>query len=417
MKNNNKKNTHKKTPSPSGRVGVGQNSLQPTRSIVPKAIARTRSDVMTWKNALAMAENVENPKMYPYYNLVRDMMLDAHLTSQIQNRKLKTISADFVLENPSGEKNEELTKELQKSVWFNQIIEHILDSIYLGYTLIEFNYPQQTPPPSEGVGGRNLLISLVPRQNVIPQKGIILKDYTDDKGLDYINASEYGSWLLDFGAVGDLGLINKAIPHILFARFAQSCWSELCEIYGIPPRVMKTNTRDTGALRRAEKMMTDMGAAAWFIIDESEQFEWANTGVPATGEVYNGLIKLCRDNISLLISGAIIGQDTKYGSKGKEESSQEALQDLVNADQTLVEQYMNDKVLPALYKIGILPVEGLRFHYDQVEDLGELWQRTIDLMPYKNIPDAWIKEKFGVEVQGERQVVPAGNNLSLDFFG
>ena len=215
--------------------------------------------------------------------------------------------------------------------------------------------------------------------------------------------------------MGDLGLINKAIPHILFSRFAQSCWSELCEIYGIPPRVMKTNTRDRAALNRAEKMMTDMGAAAWFIIDESETFEWASNGVPSTGEVYNGLIKLCRDNISLLISGAVIGQDTKYGSKGKEESSQETLQDLVNADQTLVEQYMNEKVLSALYAIGVLPEDGLIFQYDQAEDLSELWKRTVDLMPYKNIPDEWIKDKFGVEVQGDR--ASNSQNLGLDFFG
>lgn len=390
------------------------NTLQPTRNIVPKAIARTRSDVLTWKNALATAENIDNPKLFPYYNLVKDMMIDAHLSSQIQNRKLKTISADFVIKTSDGETHQELTDRLQKSVWFNTIIEHILDSIYYGYTLIELNRKEneelttgQLPTP---------IINLVPRQNVVPQKGIILKDYTDDKGVDYLSASEYGLWLLDFGNVGDLGLINKAIPHILFSRFAQSCWSELCEIYGIPPRVMKTNTRDRAALNRAEKMMTDMGAAAWFIIDESEKFEWANTGMPATGQVYEGLIKLCRDNISLLISGAIIGQDTKYGSKGREEASQETLQDLVNADQTLVEQYMNDKVLPALYKIGILPTEGLRFQYDQVEDLSELWKRTIDLLPYKNIPDEWIKDKFGVEVIGER-VAPTENNLSLDFFG
>ena len=61
---------------------AGNNSLQPTRNIVPKAMARTRADVLTWKNAMAMAENVENPKTFPYYNLVRDMMLDAHTTSQ-----------------------------------------------------------------------------------------------------------------------------------------------------------------------------------------------------------------------------------------------------------------------------------------------------------------------------------------------
>lgn len=381
------------------------NLLQPTRNIVPKAMARTRADVMVWRNALAMAENVDNPKLFPYYNLVKDMTLDAHLTSQMQNRKLKTISANFVLQNTNGETHQKLTDDLQKSVWFNQIIEHILDSVYYGYTLIEFNREADKESP---------IITLVPRQNVIPQKGIVVKDYTDDKGMDYLNASEYGLWLLDFGSVGDLGLINKAIPHILFSRFAQSCWSELCEIYGIPPRVMKTNTRDMNALRRAEEMMTDMGAAAWFIIDESETFEWAQTGMPATGQVYDGLIKLCRDNISLLISGAIIGQDTKFGSKGKEMSSQEALQDLIDADQTMVEQYMNEKVLPALYNIGVLP-DGLRFQYEQVNDLGELFDRTIKLLPYKNIPDEWIKDKFGIEVQGER-VAPSGNQLHFDSF-
>ena len=376
------------------------NQLQPTRNIVPKAIAQTRSDVQVWKRAIASAENIENPKMFPYYNLVKDMSIDAHLTSQIQNRKLSTISANFVIKKANGETHQELTDKLQKSVWFNMIIEYILDSVYFGYTLIEFNRKENEELSEGELPTPN--INLITRQNVIPQKGIILKDYTDEKGLDYINAPEYGTWVLDFGVMGDLGLINKAIPHILFSRFAQSCWSELCEIYGIPPRVMKTNTRDMAALKRAERMMTDMGAAAWFIIDESETFEWASNSIPSTGEVYNGLIKLCRDNISLLISGAIIGQDTKYGSKGKEESSQESLQNLVNADQTLVEQYMNEKVLSALYAIGVLPEEKLSFHYDQVEDLSELWQRTIDLMPYKNIPDQWIKDKFGVEVEGDR---------------
>ena len=397
------KNYKKQAPFTSGRKGG--NSLQPTRNIVPKAMARTRADVLTWKSALAMAENIDNPKLYPYYNLVKDMLLDAHTTSQIKNRKLKTLSANFSIKKANGETHPELTSQLQKSVWFGDIIGHILDSEYFGYTLIEFNRGDVN----------SVEVALIPRQNVIPQKGIVLKDYTDDRGLDYMNASEYGTWLLDFGKSGDLGLINQAIPHILFSRFAQSCWSELCEIYGIPPRVMKTNTRDRQAIARAEKMMTDMGAAAWFIIDETEQFEWATNGVPATGEVYDGLINRCENSISLLISGAIIGQDTKYGSRGKEMSSQDILQDLVDADQTMVEQYMNDKVLPALYAIGVLPEEGLSLVYDQVEDLGELWTRTKEILPYKEVPDDWIKEKFGIEVIGNKAPTTP-QKLSLDFF-
>lgn len=407
------KNYKKKAPSTSGRKGG--NSLQPTRNIVPKAMARTRADVLTWKSALAMAENIDNPKLYPYYNLVKDMLLDAHTTSQIKNRKLKTLSANFSIKKANGETHTELTSQLQKSVWFGDIIGYILDSEYFGYTLIELNR-QVAAVGNDGVPFSDVEVTLVPRQNVIPQKGIILKDYTDDKGLDYLNASEYGTWLLDFGGVGDLGLINKAIPHILFSRFAQSCWSELCEIYGIPPRVMKTNTRDRQALNRAERMMTDMGAAAWFIIDETEQFEWATSGVPSTGEVYDGLIKLCRDNISLLISGAIIGQDTKYGSKGKEVSSQDMLQALVDADQTMVEQYMNDKVLPALYAIGVLPEEGLSLVYDQAEDLGELWTRTKEILPYKEVSDDWIKEKFGIEVIGNKAPVSNLQAAQLSAF-
>ena len=382
------------------------NQLQPTRNIIPKAMARTKADVLTWKNAIAMASNIESPKTFPYYNLLEDMMLDAHTTSQIQNRKLKTVSSNFTIKNHTGETHQELTDKLQKSVWFNEIISYILDSIFFGYTLVEFNRTETDP--------KKVKIDLIPRQNVLPKKGIILNDYQDDKGIDYLNAPEYGSWLIDFGTTGDLGLINKAIPHILFSRFAQSCWSELCEIYGIPPRVMKTNTRDSGALRRAEKMMTDMGAAAWFIIDETEKLEWATTGTPATGEVYNGLIKLCRDNISLLISGAIIGQDTQYGSRSKEQSSQDILQNLIDADQTLVEQYMNEKVLPALFKIGILPMDNLLFEYDKVEDLSELWTRTKEILPYKEVPNEWIKEKFGIEVQ-DRKDHPQ-QNLSADYF-
>lgn len=145
------------------------------------------------------------------------------------------------------------------------------------------------------------------------------------------------------------------------------------------------------------------------------------TPTAGSGEVYNGLIGLCQNNISLLFSGAIIGQDTKFGSKGKEQSSQDMLWDLVTADQTAIEQQMNDKVLPALYSIGILPEDGLSLVYDQVEDISELWTRTKELLPFKEIDNEWIKNKFGVEVIGNRETPPLGqlgfnSNASDSFF-
>lgn len=374
--------------------------------IIQKPLSLIRNDVRVWRSAWAMATHPENPKTFPLYNLYNDILVDTRLSSQMENRKQKSIGAFFNIKKSNGEVDSELTNGLQNSIWFNEIISAILDSRYFGYSLIELDW----------LGENQIKVSLVPRQNVLPQKGLILKDATDDKGIEYFKAKEYGTWLIDFGKVGDIGLLNKAIPHILFKRFAQSCWSELCEIYGIPPRVMKTNTRDAQALNRAEQMMKNMASAAWFIIDETENFEFASTDTPASGEVYNGLIRLCNEEISLLISGAVIGQDTRYGTRGKEISSQEILTELVNADQTLVEQYINGKVIPALYKIGALPTDDIRFEYDKSEDISELWQRTKDILPYKDVDSQWIKEKFGIEVKDKVPVSTQQHTLQTDSF-
>jgi len=149
---------------------------------------------------------------------------------------------------------------------------------------------------------------------------------------------------------------------------------------------MKTNTQDPAMLDRAEMMMRDMGAAAWFIIDDSEEFEFA-TGAVTTGDVYNNLIKLCNNENSILIVGAIIGQDTKNGNESKEKVSVQQLMRLVESDKRLVEGYMNTVALPGLFKIGLLP-EGLTFAYDPQEDTTTFTRMPLDLCSFWN--RTWI---------------------------
>lgn len=143
----------------------------------------------------------------------------------------------------------------------------------------------------------------IPRTNIIPQLGIFYKNYSEEKDpVKYRELPEFGKYILEFNGSEPLGRINKIVPHVLMKKFTQSCWSELCEIYGIPPRVMKTNTRDTNMMGRAKTMMQQM-AAAWFIIDNNE-------------------------------------------------SAQDILWQLVQADMEKVEQQWNSVVIPALQKIG-----------------------------------------------------------------
>lgn len=377
---------------------------------VEKPISRTRKDIKDWNNAYQLFY-AEEPKSYAIQLLYTEILTDALLSSQIQNRMQQMFSLSFDLKNAKGEVDEEQTQLLKTLPSVRQFITAMLESTYYGYSLTESDIIMLA-------GGRkDLSIKLLPRTNIVPQRGLFYLDYSEDKSIRYRDLPEYGRFVLEFNQ-GDIGLLNKTVSHVLFKRFAQSCWSELCEIYGIPPRVMKTNTSDPKQLGKATQMMKDMGAAAWFIIDRAEEFEWAQ-GIDAKGDVYGNLINLCNNEMSLVISGAVMGQDTQNGSRSKDESAQELLRQLIQSDMAMVESWMTNTVLPAYALNGILK-PGLVFEYAQTEDTEQLFKFTQGLLPFKNIDDEWIKEKFGIEVTGDRTLgnLAAGEGLHTgsDFF-
>lgn len=379
--------------------GTGKNYVS---GIVPKTVTQTRKDIKEWLNAQQMATAAENAKRYPLYNLYAEIQKDLHLRSQINNRMLKSLSRAFVIKDKNGKIDDDLTALLNNQDWVYGINKAILETVYNGHSLIELNYVND-----------KLSTSLIPRQNVDPVTGLIFLDYTDDgKKIEYRKQKEYGSWLMEFGDYKDLGLLNGCVPHVLFKRFGQSCWSELAEIYGIPPRVMKTNTQDRVMVNRAKQMMTDMGSAAWFIIDDSESFEFAK-GVSTNGDVYKNLITLCNNEMSMGISGAVVGQDTANGSNAKESTSISIVQDLVDSDLTLLEQHWNSTVIPGLVLLGIVP-EGVVFGFDQTEDLGQLWKMTVEAANFLEVDPEWVKTKFGIEVTGTKKA-DTSSKLSLNI--
>jgi phage gp29-like protein len=285
-----------------------------------------------------------------------------------------------------------------------------LEILYVDYNLIQLHLEKNLD------GNTFVRCETLPRTNVTPQNGRFYIDYTiEDKFVEYRNLKEYGVYLLEFDS-GKRGLINKAIPHFLMKNFAQSCWAELCEIYGIPPRWIKTNTQDKQMLDRAETMMRDFGAAAWWIIDSTEEFGFAQNAINATGDVYKNLINLCNNEMSLLVSGAIIGQDTANGNRSKDESSREVLMERVEQDLRFAAEQWNRVVLPALKRLGMIKGE-LEFRYVVPEDKDALWKKVVDALPYYDVEPEWVEEKFGIKVSKKANPVAGGNlGIAQSFF-
>ncbi len=384
-----------------------QNRAKLSTELVEQYVFKTRQDISKWRIAENAIKAVEFPMSYLLYNLYDDIMNDTTVTSQIENRTLEAISANFNLRPKGGDIDVELTEELQNAEFINEIIRQIVYTRFFGHSVIELDWDNTT-------GENNLKTTLIPRQNIIAKKGWFHKNYQDAEKINYRELQEYGTWILEFGKNDDLGLLNKIVPHVLFKKFAQSCWSELCEIYGIPPRVMKTDTQDPQALARGKKMMQQMGTAAWFIIDSTEEFQWAQ-GVQTNGDVYNNLIRLCTNEISIALNGAVLGQDTQNGSYGKERAGQDTLKKLVMADMAMVEMYMNTRVMPALARIGVVP-EDYVFQYEIAEDTEELWKMTVQALNHFTVDPEWVKDKFGIKITGTKESVPPvqQQNLSAD---
>lgn len=358
--------------------------------VVKKTILQTRRDIADWKWSKQIASSAAEPKMYLLQDIFSDIVLDALLTSQMNNRREQTISAPYEMITPDEKVDDNATKFIRDIPIVTDMLGHIWDSEWYGYSVIEMSI-------KNGLKS----VELINRRNIIPANGRFYPDTSMSNYIEYRDVSEFGKWILEFNS-DSIGMLDKLVPHVMFKKFAQSCWSELCEIYGIPPRVMKTETRNPEMLDRAEEMMREVGAAAWFIIDITEEFEFAK-GVDTNGDVYSNLINLCNNEISMLVSGAVIGQDTKHGNESKEKTSMQLLDRLVDADKRMVENYMNSIVIPAWIRIGWIPGTTSRFRFKAVEDTDKLWQFTKELLPYKEVDNEFIEEKFGIKVTDKQQ--------------
>lgn len=359
--------------------------------VINKQEAVTRRDIADWKSALQEAGRTDNPRRRRLQVLYNDIVTDALLASQMVLRSSLTRSADFIIYDRNGKADDKTTELIQQSGLYEIFSEFVIESVLYGYSLLEISNDATNTPT----------VKLIPRKHIEPTTGRFFPDVTDDKFINYRDLPEFGRFIIELTDDNDnIGLLNKAVPHVLIKKFAQSCWSELCEIYGIPPRYIKTDTSDPVMLDRAASMLRDSGAASAWVIDTTEDIGFAQVN-NTNGDVYHNLINLCNNEISMLVSGAIIGQDTIHGNRSKEEAAQNLLENITLADQRRVERDFNKKIFPALAAVGFIP-EGCSINILKKTDIKELWDMTFQAAQFFDIDTNWVKDTFGIEVTGKR---------------
>lgn len=378
--------------------------------LIKESRTRAQKDIDNWNMALRTAERYPYPRRYLLLDIYKHIIIDAHLSAQLENRKNQTLQSRFYVSN--NNKVDDTATNLLYAPWFHQLINHILDARFYGHSLIQID----SVLPISGDKGGIQSITLVPRQHLSPQEGLLLKRPRDMDGIKYRETPEFDGWIIETPDVHSLGLLNQTAPHVLYKRFAQGAWSEFTEIFGMPLRIGKTNTTNTALIRDMENMLARMASLNYAVIDENETIEFIQAP-NSKGEVYKELIGLCNNEISKVISGSVIGEDSQGGSRAKEEVGERITTSATASDKQYVQSVINTHVFPVLIKHGY-PLKNASFHFQEEPNLDKLWKNTHEALQYYNVDPDWVKNTFGIEVTGEKQTQKPGQslNVSPDFF-
>ena len=354
----------------------------------------TKKDIAAWRRAWQSAIHPETPKRGPLYDVFTDVVVDLHLSGCIRQRSDLVLNKAFKIVGKDGKEKPEIT-ELFESPWFKKFLNLSLESIYYGYSLIQFN-----DVVNEGTM-RFDSVELIPRKHVIPEFGVIVKEPNDEwqKGYSYLDGS-LAKWCIGVGDRKNLGLLLNLAPQSLSKKNMLAYWDVFGEIFGMPIRVAKTASRDPNDKASIEKMMQMMGSAGWALLPEGTEIDIKETQRGDAFNVYDKRIERCNSEISKGILGQTMTTDNG-GSLAQSEVHLEILKNIAYKDADFLRDLVNWQLLPFMAMHGF-PVQDLRFDWDESVDWTPDQQLKIEqmILGSYDIDPKYFAEKYNIPVTG-----------------
>jgi len=269
-------------------------AANPIDQTMPLQLYRITQNIAVWRNAVNDAESTSNPNRTELIRNYNDIVLDPHLTALMQSRKNKILSKEWNFYNEKGEEIEELENIVQQP-WFVKTLEYALDSLFYGYSLVQFG---------DIINDSFTSCELVPREYVSPEGGVVksLPNSAYNQGKPF-NEYPYNQWCLFIGEKKELGLLAKASPLVIYKKFVTANWSEFAEMFGMPYRIGKTNINDTQAFANMKKAVQAVGSNASAVIDMEDVIEFVEASKGDSYNVYDRFIERMNSELSKLIVG------------------------------------------------------------------------------------------------------------------
>lgn len=164
-----------------------------------------RKEVADWQSARIARYDPFRPITLPIQQLYKDSLLDNHLQGAIENRILRVVNKEFVLKDKDDQVDKERSKFVQKR-WCRHMVRKAMESKFYGYSM---------PFISEFSAGNIKKIIDIPRENIIPERGLMLKDAFNPDG-EAIRFRDFPNFLIYIQLLPEsVGILERVAPYIV----------------------------------------------------------------------------------------------------------------------------------------------------------------------------------------------------------
>lgn len=370
------------------------------QEIQPSTEQLSKKDIGAWRRAHQMAVNAENPNRNELYNIYDyTTSIDPFVTGILQRTKLEVMQRKFRVVNSKGEEQLELTN-IFEAIWFKRLMSLALDARYWGHSLIELGDMVTDPIPGYSY------VKLVPRYNVIPERGLIIKQKSDTHGFDY-RSGALSEWVIEVGDPFDLGIFLKATPHAISKKHVTIFWDNFAERFGIPILYAITDSRNDADRYKINNMLKNMGSSASGLFPQGTELKLIENKAGDAFKVFDQRIVRANEELSVALAGQTMAF-TDGASLSQAQVHQAGFEMIINQMADELKDVVNGQLIPRMVLHGMRQLEGHRFEWNDAYEFSPKEMMDIEQMLLNNyeIDPKYFIDKYGITITGSKSTTP-----------
>lgn len=360
--------------------------------LVRKSHSVYRREINHWQAARMARESVDNPRTNLLQQVYKDAMLDTHLSAMVESRILRVQNKRWVITDDKGITDTAKTDLITKK-WFGDLVRLVMESVLYEYSLI-----QLIKEKGEITAVRN-----VPREHVLPEPQLVVKNVYDTTGLDY---TAFADDLLFAKLYNSRGLLEKAVPLCILKRHSWASWDEFEQIFGMPIRIAKLGSTSPAVKNEVASWLEQMGTASYGVFPAFADIEIKESSNRDAFNVFMKKIETVDAQNSILINGQTM-TSMDGSSYSQAEVHQKTQDEITEADLKNVLYFLNDTLVPVLRRLGYKIADNQHIGVERVTDPVQKIKTDAVLMQngYR-LSDDYVERTYGVELSSSKDPEP-----------